>query len=288
MKSAIACVLLVAPVCWSLAPSAPQQAADPVKPVAACNFQASFMTWDLPPHKDPRPHARHNIPHGNQARIQLDAIIDVINEDSGASERFVLIAPCRTEWVYAEDKLFQIPSGEYRCIFSLKDQRSMGNAFTLKGEPGRGHPVKGTFRSLAIDVRTFAQTRELKTPAEICAGTSSNVPLVARTVFRDPQRKERYVLEYPIKTINFRPETPSFQVDTGPLLVPDFSAKGESIIDRLEMAHIAYNRLDRAEFIIRRPTPISDKTGAEVTKILHYTEVREYPARTQMLGGDDR
>ena len=31
----------------------------------ACHFQASFMTWDLPPRKDPRPYARHNIPHGN-------------------------------------------------------------------------------------------------------------------------------------------------------------------------------------------------------------------------------
>ena len=52
-----------------------------------CNFQASFMTWDLPPptSKDPRPHARHDIPRGNRARIQLDALIDVINEESGSS-----------------------------------------------------------------------------------------------------------------------------------------------------------------------------------------------------------
>jgi hypothetical protein len=266
----------------------PQAPAAAGKVAAACNFQASFMTWDLPPGKDPRPHARHNIPNGNKARIQLDAIIDVINEETGARERFVLIAPCRTEWVYAPDRLFQVPSGEYRCIYSLKEERIMGRSLTYQGPPAAGHPVKDTFRALAIDVRTFNQTRELKTPAEICTGTAANVPLVGRTEMRDPKRKERYVLEYPIKTMNFRPETPSFQVDTGPLLVPDFTSPAASTIDRLEMAHVAYNRLDRAEFILRRPTPIANKAGKELARVLHYSDVREHPARTQVLSGEDR
>jgi len=72
----------------------------------ACDFQASFMTWDVRYRDDPQPYARHNIPHGKRARIQIDAIIDVIQAATGDSERFVLIAPCRMEWVYAEDHLF--------------------------------------------------------------------------------------------------------------------------------------------------------------------------------------
>lgn len=254
----------------------------------ACNFQASFMTWDLPPRKDPRPYARHNIPLGNKARIQIDAIIDVIDDDTGKSQRFALIAPCRNEWVYAPDKLFQIPSGEYRCIFSLTQERSMGRSITHQGQISRGHPVTDSFRSLTIDVRTFAKTRLLKTDAEICQASEKNVPIVARTEIRDPKRKERYVLEYPIKTMNYRPETPSFQVDTGPLLVPDFNSRAKKVIERLEMAHVAYNRLDKAEFILRQPTPIADKDGKELTRVLHYSKVYEHPARNEMLAGDDR
>lgn len=271
--------------------SAKTEPAQPPSPRAsACNFQASFMTWDLPAptKKDPRPHARHNIPNGNKARIQLDALIDVIHEETGTRERFVLIAPCRTEWVYAEDRLFQIPSGEYRCIFSLTEERSMGRALTFTGEVPRGQPVKDTFRSLTIDAKSFARSRGLKTVADVCAATATNVPLVGRTEVRDPKRKERYVLEYPIKTMNFRPETPSFQVDTGPLLLPDFAATTGSPIDRLEMAHIAFNRLDRAEFILRRPTPVSDKEGKEVSRVLHYSELRAYAVRTVILTGEDR
>ena len=266
----------------------PKPSADAGKVAGACNFQASFMTWDLPPRKDPRPYARHNIPLGNKARIQLDALIDVTDETTGAAERFVLIAPCRSEWVYAADRLFQVPGGEYRCVYSLKEERGLGRGLTVEGEPAPGHPVKDAFRSLAIDVRTFPNTRLLKTPAEINTATGDNVPLVGRTEVRDPKRKERYVLEYPIKTMNFRPEAASFQVDTGPLLVPDFTSAKSAVIDRLELAHVAYNRLDRAEIILRRPTPVTDKAGKELCRVLHYSEIREYPARTQVLAGEAR
>lgn len=78
-----------------------------------CNFQASFMTWDKPHNPNvPRPYARHNTPLGNSARIQLEALLDVTDNATGETERFFLIAPCRAEWVYAEDQLFQIPSRE--------------------------------------------------------------------------------------------------------------------------------------------------------------------------------
>ena len=268
---------------------APEESkAEPESSRGACNFQASFMTWDFPPRPDPRPYARHNCPLGNKARIQLDAIVDVVDEETGQSERFVLIAACRAEWVYAEDRLFQIPSREYRVIYSLTRQRTMGRSITFEGEAPHGHPVSDSFRSLQIDVKTFAQTRVEKTPAEINAATAANVPLVGRTTIRDPKRRERYVLEYPIKTMNFRPENASFQVDTGPLLVPDFDSEEPEAIDRLEMAHVAYNRLDRAEFILRRPTPICDADGTELCRVLHYSEVREHPASTEILSGRER
>ena len=94
------------------------------------------------------------------------------------------------------------------------------------------------------------------------------------------------MLQYPIKTMNFQPKTNSFQVDTGPLLAPDFKAEANHTIDRLEMAHLAYNRLDLAEFILRRPTPIEDDGGRELCQVLHYSEVREQPANHLILAGE--
>jgi hypothetical protein len=257
-----------------------------VDATGACDFQRSFMTWDFPFRPDPRPHARHNIPHGNMARILLDAMIDVIDRQTGMTERFVLIAPCRAEWVYAEDHLFQLPSREYRNIYSLTEQRGVERQITCAGEPSRGSLVSNDFRSLKIDVCTYGRTRRLSTPAEIVQATAANLPLVARTHLDDPARAVQYVLEYPVRTMNFQPKTNSFQVDTGPLLVPDFASQAERAIDRLEMAHVAYNRLDRAEFILRRPTPITDSDGKTLCQVLHYSEVCEHPARNGLLAGE--
>jgi len=254
---------------------------------AACNFQASFMTWDLPYRKDPRPYARHNTPHGNMARIELDAIIDVIDRQSGKQERFVLIAACRAEWVYAEDRLFQLPGREYRQIYSLTQERNMGQRLTDTGQVSRGHPVSDNFRAIKIDVVTYRHSTPLRTSAEIAAATAANRRLVARTRIDDPAGPHSYLLEYPIRTMNFQPKTDSFQVDTGPLLVPDFKSGAQRAVDRLEMAHVAYNRLDRAEFILRRPTPVEDENGKPLCHVLHFSEVREDRVVNEILAVDE-
>jgi hypothetical protein len=220
---------------------------------------------------------KHNIPLGNKARIQLDAWITV-TDATGKIERYVLIAPCRTEWVYAADHLFQSPSNEYRFIFSLTEQRSMGRGYSYDGRITTAQEVGKTFRSLQIDLKTFSRGRQLRTGKEINEAISRNLQVVGRTEFLDPKRKEKYVLEYPIKTMNFRPESGSFQVDTGPLLVPDFESTAAKPIDRLEMAHVCYNRFDKAEFILRGPVAV----GGNI-RVLDYTDDREYPAKNELF-----
>jgi hypothetical protein len=260
-------------------------AADQADPMAApmCDFQTSFMTWHSRAQKDPRPHARHNVPHGNMVRIQLEALIDVVDKKSGASERFVLIAPCRTEWVYAEDRLFQIPSAEFRDIYSSSEQRTMSQHLTTDGKPSRGHASSTRYHFLTFDVNPHQGARMLTTAAEIVEATATKTPLVGRTQIEDPNGQVSYILEYPIKTMNFMPKTNSFQVDTGPILVPDYESKADRPINRLEMAYIAYNRLDRAEFILRRPTRINDEQGKQLCQVLHYSKVREDKARNVLL-----
>jgi hypothetical protein len=247
------------------------------------------MTWDYPPRPDPRGNrARHRTPLGNKARIEIVAIADAIDESTGKSERYVLIAPCRTEWVYADDNLFQLPGTEYRLIFSERESRGFGSGLTVSREPSRGHAVAGEYTSLRIDVRTFPRSRELRTPAEINTAVGANLPIVGRTELRDAARKLRYVLEYPIRTMNFRPENGSFQTDTGPMILPDFQSTAASVIDRLEMAFVAYNHyhVDRADFIVRRPTPIKDASGREVAVVAHYSEPRAHPAVNRLFAGE--
>ena len=50
--------------------------------------------------------------------------------------------------------------------------------------------------------------------------------------------------------------------------MPDLRSEAKKPIDRLAMAFVACNRLDRAEFLIRRPTLVKDEAGNELCKVL--------------------
>ncbi len=250
----------------------------------ACDFQRSFMRWDKPrnPH-DPRPYARHNTPLGNRVRILLEALLEVTHRDDGDSEHFFLIAPCRSEWVNAPDRLFQIPSREFRCVYSRDRERNVGRGLVWDGTESRSVPADGW--KLEIEVQRFARTEIHESISAIAAATEGSSPLVGRTKIVHPDGDYECTLEYPIKTMNFRPETPTFQVDTGPVVLPDFQSDDALMIEQLVMAHVAYNRLDRTEFIIRRPTPIEGGETTSGPTALHYSEIREYQASNQILTG---
>ena len=267
----------------------------------ACDFLASFITWDVPPRAepDPRPYARHDYPHGNIARMPLDALLDATNDATGATERIVLATPHRTEWCFNDPPIFAIrplyppaPSinTEYRFAFSPTAERNMEGHPFYPAIPARrtARSYEGRYRSASLHVRRLPNTRALETAADIVAAVEAKAPLVGRTALRDPQRPERYVLEYPVRVVDCWPGNQSFQPNSGPLLLPDFSRTDEQLIDRLEMAYIVYNhRLpDSAEFILRQYLPIKDRAGETVCWVLNYTDVRNYPVRTTLLAGE--
>ena len=158
-------------------------------------FSESFMTWDFPnTGPDPRPHARHELPYGNKARIELESLCEMVDEESGVAETFVLIAPCRTEWVYAPDDLFQLPSAEYRCAYAMNARLERSFAQRLVVEAGETNR-KGVHiadnhdkRTLDISIRRSPTTRVLATPAEVNEASEAGIPIVCRTSIRHPGR----------------------------------------------------------------------------------------------------
>jgi hypothetical protein len=219
---------------------------------------------------------------GNIARIQLDAACTLTDERSGASELYYLIAPCRAERMYLETQLFQMPNYEFCGIFSQGDCLLIRTHWASERD-NREHGLnRGRFDDVHLDVRTFPSDRPLDDAAAILAATLDNRPLVARTELRDPGRGLRARLEYPVKTMNVLREPPRFQVDTGPLILPDFSSTAERPIERLGMAYVAYNTFDRAEFIRREPIAIT-ADGRPPAQTTDYARVEILPARNEIV-----
>ena len=108
-----------------------------------------------------------------------------------------------------------------------------------------------------------------------------NRPLVSQTEFSTPDGA-RVLLEYPVKVINVSEREMFYQVDTGPVLVPDATAfDGTHGVSALRLAFIAHNTLGCTELLLNVPTPIGP--GVSVN---HYSRVLNVAATNCMIAVD--
>jgi hypothetical protein len=236
---------------------------------AVIDFARSFMTFFLPV---------------NVARIQFDAACTLTSARTGESHTYYLIAPCRAEEMYRDRDLFLLPNYEFCGIFSA-DECLLIRTHWQSDRDNREHGLNTIrFTEVRLDIRTLP-TEELPDDAAIVAATLANAPLVARTTLRDAASDVVAVIEYPVKTMNvlpvgqqFQPGGPRFQVDTGPILLPDFASAARPI-ERFDLAHIVYNRATQLEAILRRPVPLGPGHAA----VTDYSVVQTLPAHTTLF-----
>lgn len=246
-----------------------------------CDFSNSYVAWTVP--HNPNDHRQPgHVPWGNSARIQLDARCEWVNERTGEKDEFFLITPCRTEWMYRSDTLFQTPNREYCAVWSRTEFMGVGGGATDAGEAKTVHTIQNTFTEFRVALKTFPQTRVLENDEQIIQATLKDLPLVGRTEIWDEARQRRAMIEYPIKTMNIHPERKRFQVDTGPLLFPDLISAAERAMECFSVAFVCYNTFDAAEFILRQPTPIRDG-DKEICSVIHYSDVRRVPAKNVVV-----
>ena len=269
-------------------------------PTGACDFPASFITWDAPPRAepDPRPYARHVFPDGIVVRMPLDSILDVTNEATGATERIVLCVPHRTEWCFNDPPIFamrplyppQIVNTEYRYAFSPTAERNMEGHPIYPAIPARrlARSYQSRYRSASLRLKRLPATRVLSGAKEIIQAVEDKAVLVGRTELRDAGRRERYVVEYPVRVVDYWAGDDSYQVNAGPFILPDPDRTDEHVIDRLELTFIVYNQrtTDTAEFIFRRYIPVDDERGRTVSWVLNYADVRNFPVHTTLMAGE--
>jgi hypothetical protein len=229
------------------------------------DFTNSYMTFFMPN-------------GGNVARILLDAACTLVDERDGDRETFYLIQPCRAERMYLDGPLFQLPNYEFCGIFSATEFILIRTHWLSERDNREAGAHPDRFEQIQLDIQRVGGDR-LDDSGEIVAATLANRSLVARTALVDEQSGLRAILEYPIKTMNVQREPVRFQVDTGPLILPDFGATAPRRIERFEMAHVVYHRADQAEFILRRPRPVIGG-GPAVTD---YTEVLFSPAANSIF-----
>jgi len=230
------------------------------------DFSRSFVTFVT--------HGR-----GNNARIQVECRCE-LSPPGGEAVEFLLVASCKSEHTYAPDDLFMQPNYDFCCLFSPADYQII-RTFSTADRGGKETGVSTErFEAVRIDVRTI-EAEPCPDRAAVVAATLANRPLVGRTELADEAGGWRALLEYPIKTMNANDLETIFQVDTGPVLYPDFRSPADRLIDRFELAYLAYNDFPRAEFILQLPTSVPEG-DPEALVTPHYSAIRKLPARNSL------
>lgn len=218
----------------------------------------------------------------NNVRIVMDCSCELIDEATGQSTQYVLGAPCKSERVGVERDCWLIPNADY-CLTMSADEFLIMKSWAHKGIQVMHYPeslgvqperqsgfCRDTWRDFGFQVRTL-RGRLLKSTQEIAAACRGERTIVARTEYEDGGYRVR--IDYPVKNINYSEEDAMFQTDTGPILLPDLSAKRLSqckrMIECFDLAFVAFNSCDWAEFIINAPTSV-----AEGTLVNHYSVPR--------------
>jgi len=224
--------------------------------MSVCDFGRSFATFTIEG-------------RANNARIQVDAICDL------GDTRYVLVASCKSEDTYAEDDLFYESNYDFCVIYSDTEYRIVRVRLPLGDDWHETGLIANRFEGVSIDL-VDTPARECADAREIVEATLANDPLVCVTELLDETGAAYARLEYPVKTMNVNDQRFSYQVDTGPIIVPDLTRTVELEIERMELAFVAWNRLDRAELIVQQPTAIGEQTAG------HYSEIRKCAARNSM------
>ena len=232
-----------------------------------CDFSRSFVTFVT-------------RERANNARIQVEARCAMTDTISGSTEEYFLVASCKGEDTYGSGVLFLEPSYDFCGIFSARE-------FILirAGVPYHPADTVGANRDLFDDMLFHLRTVEaeaLDTNEAIVQATLANRVINGRAEIADPAGRYRASIEFPIKTMNVNDIRNLYQVDTGPVLVPDFPSARKRMVERFDLAYVAYNTPDEAYFVIQEPIPVSPQRP-DSPKVSHYSRIVRMATRNAVV-----
>ncbi len=230
--------------------------------VGMIDFNRSFITWTI---EWAEPDPVYAYPGGfvgepgaaTTSRVQIDASCEIVDEARGVACTIYLSAPCRAEFIIADDNLFQVPNGEFRAAVSDACMVSIAAEPSWRDEGTRRQPIGSRFAEFAIDVRTH-DTVALASSDELVAASLAGDRLNARSTYRSDAHGLTVTVEYPIKLINLHAGGGRYQVCTGAVALPDLTTWDGAGIDRVFVAHAAFAADDHVEFILRRSIELAE------------------------------
>lgn len=243
-----------------------------------CDFYRSTGTFRIDTTKKPPTTTSHApVKELNNAVFPLDCRC-LITEGSRTIQ-YMLGSSCKSEYVYVERGVWTEPCADMLIILSEAEFMTI-KSFAHHGIEVPLHPASlgmqpkrhsgdtvSAFDKVDIDIR-LVEGRELTTSQAIVEAGLARKPLVSQTEWTTSDGIH-VLIEYPVRVWNYNEREFLYQLDTGPVLIPNFNRPHTRQIETLERAYIAHNCPTWAEFIVNVPTKVN-----ETLTVDHYSESR--------------
>jgi len=219
----------------------------------------------------------------NSPRFWVESRLRITDAAAKTTREYLQCGSCKSEYTFPARGLFHPDNYDFLPVFSQVDCVIFRRHLTERGKYIEVKPVAQAWDGAAPAVRYF-RGRMLRNVEEISKAMTAGKQLVGQTELHDEKSGRVAVIEAPIKTINWQRETGEWQVDTGPVLLPDLTVPSEQWSAKLRLAYVAFNAPDWAEFIIEEPTPLGEGAKEkEPVKTYHYKGQLATPARNVIL-----
>jgi len=217
---------------------------------------------------------------GNQPVFWIESRCRITDPATGEVRDYYQCGSCKSEDTFATHDLFYEDNYDFLPIFSDKESVIFRRRLPVAEGYQQVLPMSPWGHMTPV-VRTL-KMRELRTTDEILSAIQAAMPIVAQTELRDEPSGRTAIIECPVKTMNMSSPRRLYQVDTGPVLLPDLTLPPEQWSAGLQLAFIAFNEPTWADFVVDVPTEVADGT-----QVHHYSKRLHFTTRNVLLALDD-
>ena len=218
----------------------------------------------------------------NAVRFWVESRTILLDAGDSLVAEFFQCASCKSENTFGEKDLFYTDNYDFLPILGDGDYLVFRRPARLSDGYRRVSKAEDIWGKPALRLRRARQVTLLDTWEKIRDATAAGIPVVSQTELRNDETGLEAMIECPVKTMNISLEQRKYQVDTGPIALPDLSKHFARRIECLSLAFVAFNAPHFADFVVEQPTPVM-ADGVEQCKIYHYSHPISQPARNRLL-----
>ena len=186
-------------------------------------------------------------------RWDINSICFIYDKKDSLIDELVGVGPVMAADVYGNSPLFHKPEYSYQAIFGKKDVLILRNDFPFS-EGDSFHKIKTQFKELCKSYKLINQETIVEIKRENINNSIKNNKLLLEIKIGFGDKK--YVIICTPKHINFHKIKNKFQIETGPVVVPEFSnrIKTDFTINST-FSYIAINSFDNLDLLKSRLNP---------------------------------